>query len=70
MLRRLPDRITRALDLARLFDLQGWHPDRMSAAQVVLYVGLGIVIATTPWRHSKAVHPLIFRAALRSSPPP
>ena len=34
----------RALDLARLFDLPDRHPDRMIAASIVLYVGLGIVI--------------------------
>jgi hypothetical protein len=41
MFRRLLDRIGRALDLARHFEPPGWHPDRMIAAQVVLYVGLG-----------------------------
>jgi hypothetical protein len=42
MLRRVIARLGHALDLARLFDLPDWHPDRMIAAQIVLYVGLGI----------------------------
>jgi hypothetical protein len=45
---------TSALDLARLFDLPDRHPDRMIAAQIVLYVGLGIVPLCVPpypmWR--------------------
>jgi len=36
-----------ALDLARLFDLPDGHPDRMIAAWIVLYLGLGIIIAAT-----------------------
>ena len=40
-----------ALDLARLFDLRDHHPDRMIAASIVLYVGLGIAIAATLWNH-------------------
>ena len=45
-------RLGRALDLARLFDLPDEHPDRMIAASIVLYVGLGI-IAITMWNHWK-----------------
>jgi hypothetical protein len=29
----------------------------MIAASIVLYVGLGIVIAVTVWNHWKAAHP-------------
>jgi len=47
MLRRVIARLRRALDLARLFDLPDRHPDRMLAASIVLYVGLGIIIAVT-----------------------
>jgi len=47
MLRRVLARLSRALDLARLFDLPDNHPDRMLAASIVLYVGLGIVIVAT-----------------------
>jgi len=47
MLCRVLARLGRVLDLARLFDLPGEHPDRMIAASIVLYVGLGIVIAIT-----------------------
>jgi len=57
MLRRVLDRLRRAFDLVRLFGLPDWHPDRMIAAQIVLYVGLGIVIAPTLWNHWKAGHP-------------
>jgi hypothetical protein len=64
------EKVARALDLALILNLPPRHPDRMIAAQVVLYIGLAIFIATTHWQHSKAVHLLIFRAALRSSPPP
>jgi hypothetical protein len=46
-----------ALDLARLFELPAWHPDRMIAAQVVLYVGLWIILAATLWSHLRATHP-------------
>jgi hypothetical protein len=45
------------LDLARLFDLPPEHPDRMIAASIVLYIGLGIVIVATLWRHWRAAHP-------------
>jgi hypothetical protein len=51
MLRRALARLGRALDLARLFDLPDGNPDRMIAASIVLYVGLGIVIAITVWKH-------------------
>ncbi len=51
MLRRVLDRLRRALDLARLFELPAWHPDRMIAAQLVLYIGLAIIIAITLWSH-------------------
>ncbi len=51
MLRRALARLGRALDLARLVDLPDGHPDRMIAASIVLYVGLGIVIAITVWKH-------------------
>jgi hypothetical protein len=47
MLRRALARLRRALDLARLFDLPDRHPDRMIAASIVLYPGLGIIIAIT-----------------------
>ena len=57
MLRRVLATLGRALDLARLFDLPDWHPDRMIAASIVLYVGLGIIIAATLWNHWKAAHP-------------
>jgi hypothetical protein len=34
------------------------HPDiGMIAAQIFVYVGLGIVIAATVWNHSKSGHP-------------
>jgi len=33
------------------------HPDRMIAASIVLYVGLGIIIAITVWNHWKAAQP-------------
>ena len=57
MLRRALTRLGRALDLARLFDLPDVHPDRMIAASIVLYVGLGIIIAITMWNHWKVGHP-------------
>ena len=57
MLRRVLARLGRALDLARLFDLPDRHPDRMIAASIVLYVGLGLIIAITVWSHWKAAHP-------------
>jgi hypothetical protein len=47
MFRRVLAILGRALDLARLFGLPDQHPDRMIAASIVLYVGLGIVIAIT-----------------------
>ena len=31
--------------------------NRMIAASIVLYVGLGIIIAITVWNHRKAAHP-------------
>ena len=42
--------------LARIFDLPPRHPDRMIAAQLVLYVGLAIIIAITLWQHWRAAH--------------
>jgi hypothetical protein len=57
MLRRVLAKLGRSLDLARLFDLPDNHPDRMLAASVVLYVGLGIIIAITVWKHWKVAHP-------------
>ena len=57
MLRRVLARLGRVLDLARLFDLPDRHPDRMIAASVVLYIGLGIIIAITVWGHWKAAIP-------------
>jgi hypothetical protein len=57
MLRRLLAKLARALDQARLFELPPWHPDRMIAAQLVLYVGLAITIAITLWQHWRAAHP-------------
>ncbi len=57
MRRRVLARLGRALDLARLFNLPDNHPDRVIAASVVLYIGLGIVIAITVWSHWKAAHP-------------
>jgi hypothetical protein len=38
-------------------DLPDRHPDRMIAAWIVLYVGLGIIIAVTAWNHWKSGHP-------------
>jgi hypothetical protein len=57
MFRRVLARLRRAAGLARLFDLPDWHPDRIIAASIVLYVGLGIVSAVTIWNHWKARHP-------------
>jgi hypothetical protein len=57
MSRRILARLRRALDLARLFDLPDRHPDRMVAASIVLYIGLGIIIAITVRSHWKAAHP-------------
>jgi len=57
MLRRVLTRLGRVLHLARLFDLPDHHPDRMIAASIVLYVGLGIAIGNTVWNHWKATHP-------------
>jgi hypothetical protein len=57
MLRRVLARLGGALDLARLFDLPDGHPDRMLAALLVLYIGLGIIIGITVWSHWKAAHP-------------
>jgi hypothetical protein len=37
--------------LGRLFDLPDRHPDRMIAASIVLYIGLGIIIAITVWNY-------------------
>ena len=51
MLRRALARLCHALNLVRLFDLPDRHPDRMIAASIVLYVGLGIIIAATVWNH-------------------
>jgi hypothetical protein len=42
---------------ARLFDLPDDHPDRMLAASIVLYVGLGIIIAVAVWNHWNVAHP-------------
>jgi len=50
-------RLGHVLDLARFFDLPDRHPDRMIAASVVLYIGLGIIIAITVWNHWKARDP-------------
>ena len=33
------------------------HPDRMIAASIVLYVGLGVIIAITVWNHWKTARP-------------
>jgi hypothetical protein len=57
MLRRVLARFGLALDLVRLYDLPDRHPDRMIAASVVLYIGLGIIIAITVWNHWKVAHP-------------
>jgi hypothetical protein len=57
MLRRVVARLRRVLDLARLFDLPDRHPDRMIAASIVLYIGLGIIIAIAVWNHWKAAQP-------------
>jgi hypothetical protein len=57
MRRRALARLGRALALARLFDLPDGHPDRMIAASILLYVGLGIIIAFTMWSHWKAAQP-------------
>jgi hypothetical protein len=56
MLRRLLARLELALDLARLFDLPDQHPDRMIAASVVLYIGMGVIIITV-WNHWPATDP-------------
>jgi hypothetical protein len=50
MFRRVLAKVGRALDLVRILDLPPWHPDRMIAAQVAVYVGLGIVIAVGLYR--------------------
>jgi hypothetical protein len=50
-------RLGRVLNLARLFDLPDGHPDRMLEASIVLYVGLGIIIAITVLNHWKATKP-------------
>lgn len=50
MRRRFRDRLARFPDIARLFDLPPRHPDRMIAAQLVLYIGLAIVIGVALWR--------------------
>ena len=47
MLRRVLARLGRALNLARLFDLPDRDPDRMIAASIGLYIGLGVIIAIT-----------------------
>jgi hypothetical protein len=47
---RLRHRLARFLDIARLFDLPPWYPDRMIAAQLVLYIGFAIVIGVSLWR--------------------
>ena len=47
----------------RLFDLPDRHPDRIIAAQIVLYVGLAIVIAATLWNHWKAAQHTLAVAA-------
>jgi hypothetical protein len=56
MLRCTFAKLGRALDLASLFDLPDRHPDRMIAASVVLYIGLGLIIATTVWNLWKVAH--------------
>jgi hypothetical protein len=50
-------KLRRVHDLARLFELPAWHPDRMIAAQVVLYVPLWINLAATLRSHLRATHP-------------
>jgi hypothetical protein len=57
MLTRVLARLGRVFDLARLFHLPPGHPDRMIAAQIVLYVGLWVILAATLWNHWKAAHP-------------
>jgi hypothetical protein len=57
LFRRILARLGRVLDLARLFDLPDRHPDRMIAAQIVLYVGLGTVIAAELWNDWQVLHP-------------
>jgi hypothetical protein len=52
---RFREHSSRKRDLG--FDLPDGHPDRMIAASIVLYVGLGIIIAITVWNHRKAAHP-------------
>jgi hypothetical protein len=47
MLRCVLARLGRVLDLASLFDLPDNHPDRMIAASVALYFGLGFIIGIT-----------------------
>ena len=53
-MRRPRERIARFLGVARLFDLPPWHPERMIAAQLVLYIGLAIVIGVALWRRLAA----------------
>jgi hypothetical protein len=67
MLRRVLARLARVLDLARLFDLPDRHPDRMIAESIVLYVGLGIIIAVTLWNHWKAAQHTLAVAVFPSS---
>jgi hypothetical protein len=49
MVAKVLAKLVRVLDLARLFRLPPGHPDRMIAAQVVLYVGLWIILAAALW---------------------
>jgi hypothetical protein len=57
MLRRILARLGRPPGLARLFDLPDHHPDRMIAASIVLYIGLGMIIAITVWNHWNVAQP-------------
>ena len=57
MPRKLLRKLGRIFDLVRLFDLPPWHLNRIIAAQVALYVGLGTIIVATLWNHWKAAHP-------------
>src|SRR5262245_47333555 len=47
MLRRLLVSLALRARPGRLFDLPSWHPDRMIAAQLTLYIGLAIILAVT-----------------------
>jgi hypothetical protein len=57
MLRRILAKVSRVLDLARLFNLPDNHLERRIAASIVLHVGLGITITITLWNHRTTARP-------------